>query len=93
VHWLPGPVATQGLPSLSQKVRKVAAEPGEPGGGGECALFLATSDRCAVLGEGLVPMPEGLEVLKKSGGGILLFDLQGQSADNESSRVEETRRR
>lgn len=46
-------------------------------------VFLATSDRYAVQGGGLVPVPEELGVVKKSGGGIFLADPQGESADNE----------
>ena len=49
---------------------------------GERAVFLTTSDRYAVQ-EGLVPVPEGLGVAEKSGGGIFLVDPQGESTDNE----------
>jgi len=49
---------------------------------GERAVFLATNDRFAVQG-GLVPMQEGLEAARRSGGGIYLVDPQGESTDNE----------
>jgi hypothetical protein len=49
---------------------------------GAHALFLATSDLYAVQG-GLVPMPDGLEMLEKSGGGIFLVTPLGESTDNE----------
>ncbi|KPM41400.1 hypothetical protein AK830_g5182 [Neonectria ditissima] len=49
---------------------------------GARTLFLATSDRYAVNG-GLVPVPEGLEVAKKSDGGIFLVDPQGESTGDE----------
>ncbi len=50
---------------------------------GARAVFLATSDRYAVRGGGLVPVPEGLEVARKSEGGIFLVDPVGETVDNE----------
>ncbi|TVY34107.1 hypothetical protein LSUB1_G006478 [Lachnellula subtilissima] len=49
---------------------------------GERGVFLATSDQYAVQG-GLVPMQEGLEAARRSGGGIYLVDPLGESTDNE----------
>ncbi|GKT44617.1 oxidoreductase andH [Colletotrichum spaethianum] len=83
VHMFPGAVATPGL----QRARKYGMDP--PGEmsveeAGVRGLFLATSDRYAIQGgEGLVPVPEGLEVAKKSDGGIFLIDQQGESVSNE----------
>ena len=81
VHWFPGPVATPGL-AKGQKFGMSPSSPRSQGEAGERALFLATNDRYAVHG-GLVPVPEGLEVVKRSGGGIFLVDPQGESTDNE----------
>ncbi|KAJ7678446.1 hypothetical protein B0H14DRAFT_3121346 [Mycena olivaceomarginata] len=67
VHWDPGPVATPGLAKWDKR-----------------GVFLATSDRYAVQGHGgLVPVPEGLGGVNKSGGGIFLVDADGESTDNE----------
>lgn len=85
VHWYPGPVATPGLSkahalgTLEISSENVTSQEES----GECALFLATNDRYAVQGGGMVAIPEGLEMLKKSGGGIFLVDEKGESTDNE----------
>ncbi|KAF4635675.1 hypothetical protein G7Y89_g2408 [Cudoniella acicularis] len=88
VHWYPGPVATPGL----AKAGKFGMSPPNPMSqeeGGARALFLATSDRYTVPGGGgLVPKPDGLEVAKKSGGGIFLIDPLGESTDNEGLLAE-----
>jgi NAD(P)-dependent dehydrogenase (short-subunit alcohol dehydrogenase family) len=81
VHWYPGAVATPGL----AKARKFGFSPPDQmrvEESGERALFLATSDRYAAQ-EGLVPVPEGLKVAQKSGGGIFLVNPHGESTDNE----------
>jgi hypothetical protein len=49
---------------------------------GQRAVFLATSNRYAIQG-GLVPAPDGLTVVKKSGREVFLADPKGESADNE----------
>ncbi len=49
---------------------------------GARGLFYATSARYSVDG-GLVPLSEGLEAAKKTGGGVFLVDAKGESADNE----------
>lgn len=71
VHWFPGSVATPGL----VRAQRFGMSPPNPTGqreAGARALFLATSDRYAVHGGGLVPIPQSLAVVKKSGGGISL---------------------
>ena len=81
VHWLPGPVSTPGL----AKAQNFGISPPNPMSqeeSGERAVFLATSDRYSVHG-GLVPVPEGLRVVDKSGGGIFLVNPQGEGAYNE----------
>lgn len=81
VHWFPGPVTTPGL----ERVKASGLEIGDPMSqdeGGARALFLATNDRFAVR-SGLVPVPAGLEVARKSGGGIFLVDPLGEIVDNE----------
>jgi NAD(P)-dependent dehydrogenase (short-subunit alcohol dehydrogenase family) len=91
VHWLPGPVATPGL----AKAKKYGMSPPNQMSvdeAGARALFLATNDRYAVQGGGLVPVPEGLSEAKKSGGGIFLINPQCESTDNER-RLSDMRRR
>jgi len=83
VHWFPGTVATPGL-ARAQRFGMSPPNPTSQEEAGARAVFLATSDRYAVQGGGLVPVPEGLGVVKKSGGGIFLVHPQGESADNES---------
>ena len=46
------------------------------------AEIFATNDRYAVKC-GLVPIPDGIATLQKSGGGILLISPKGESTDNE----------
>jgi hypothetical protein len=81
VHWFPGTVATPGL-ARANKFGMLPPNPTSADEAGQRALFLATNDRYAVHG-GLVPVPIGLSVAKKSGGGIFLVDPQGESADSE----------
>jgi hypothetical protein len=81
VHWFPGPVATPGL-ATAHKFGMSPPNPTSQEEAGARAVFLTTSDRYAVHG-GLVPVPGGLEAVKKSGGGIFLVDPQGERADNE----------
>lgn len=50
---------------------------------GQRAVFNSTNDRYAVQA-GLVPVPEGLEVLQKSGGGIFLIGPLGETKDSEA---------
>ncbi|EXJ86141.1 hypothetical protein A1O1_06511 [Capronia coronata CBS 617.96] len=83
VHWYPGPVATPGLAKAAQ----FGMSPPNPMSmeeTGARALFLATNDRYAVQPGGLVSVPEGLEVAKRSGGGIFLVDPLGEETNNES---------
>ena len=82
VHWFPGPVATPGL-ARAQKYGMSPPNPMSQEESGARAVFLATSNRYAVSGGGLVPIPEGLGLAKKSGGGIFLVNPQGESVDNE----------
>ncbi|TAQ89947.1 hypothetical protein B7494_g1732 [Chlorociboria aeruginascens] len=82
VHWFPGPVATPAM-TKAQKFGRSFPNPTSQEEAGARAVFLATSDRYAVEGGGLVPAPEGLGVIKKSGGGIFLVDPDGESTDNE----------
>ncbi|OHE92446.1 hypothetical protein CORC01_12237 [Colletotrichum orchidophilum] len=86
VHLFPGLVATPGL----ERVRRFGMAGGGTDGemsveeAGARGLFLATSDRYDCRGrEGLVRVPEGVEDVKKSGGGIFLVDQQGESVENE----------
>ncbi|GKT56547.1 hypothetical protein ColTof4_08909 [Colletotrichum tofieldiae] len=92
VHLYPGVVATPGL----QRARKFGIAVSEEMSveeAGARGLFLATSDRYATKGgEGLVPVPEGLDAVKKSGGGIFLVDLQGEAIDNEKGLVDMRKR-
>ncbi|KAJ5655733.1 hypothetical protein N7507_007683 [Penicillium longicatenatum] len=81
VHWFPGTVATPGL-ARANKFGMSPPNPTSADEAGQRALFLATNDRYSVHG-GLVPMPIGLSVSKRSGGGIFLVDPEGESADNE----------
>ncbi|KAK7428173.1 hypothetical protein QQZ08_005239 [Neonectria magnoliae] len=81
VHWLPGPTSTPGLARI-ERLSKAWPNPMAQEEAGARALFLATSDRYAVNG-GLLPVPEGLEVAKKSGGGIFLVDPKGENTGNE----------
>ena len=81
VHWYPGPVATPGLANA----RKFGMSPPNPMSqeeGGARAAFFATNDRYAVKC-GLLPVPDGITTLKKSGGGIFLIGPEGESTDNE----------
>lgn len=82
IHWFPGPVSTPGL-AKAQKYGMLPPNQMSVEEAGARGVFLATSDRYSVQG-GLVPLPEGLEVAKKSGGGIFLIDPQGESTDNEN---------
>ncbi|KUJ09949.1 short-chain dehydrogenase/reductase [Mollisia scopiformis] len=90
VHWYPGPVDTPGLAKI-QKFGMSFPNPMSQEEAGERAVFFTTSDRYAVQ-EGLLPVPAGLEVAKKSGGGIFLLNPQGESTDNEAV-LDEMRRR
>ncbi|KAH6898060.1 hypothetical protein B0T10DRAFT_395437 [Thelonectria olida] len=81
VHWFPGPVATPGF-ARAQKFGMSIPGPMSQEEAGARAVFLATSDRYAVQ-SGLVPVPEGLQVAEKSGGGIFLVDPIGESTNNE----------
>ncbi|KAF8207765.1 hypothetical protein K438DRAFT_2074769 [Mycena galopus ATCC 62051] len=81
VHWYPGAVATPGLAKwdkygLTPPNQRNQDEAGVRG------VFIGTSDRYAVHG-GLVPVPDGLGGVNKSGGGIFLVDADGESIDNE----------
>ncbi|KAK9781313.1 putative NAD(P)-binding domain-containing protein [Seiridium cardinale] len=81
VHWYPGPVATPGL-ERAQKHGMNIPDPMSQGESGARALFLATSDRCAVR-RGLIAVPEGVETAEKTRGGIFLVDPLGETIDNE----------
>jgi NAD(P)-dependent dehydrogenase (short-subunit alcohol dehydrogenase family) len=81
VHWFPGPVAMTGLAS-AKKFGMSPLNPMSVEEAGARAVFLATCDRYAVQ-RGLVPMPDGLENVKKSGRGIFLVNPLGESTDNE----------
>lgn len=54
---------------------------------GKRVVFFATSDRYFVLNGGFVPIPKGLQVAKKSGGGIFLVNPLGESSDNGENGV------
>ena len=81
VHWFPGPVATPGM-AKAKKFGMLPPNPLSQEEAGERAVFLATSDRYAVR-EGVGPVPDGLAVVKKLGGGIFLIDPKGKTVDNE----------
>ncbi|KAK3629722.1 hypothetical protein LTR56_017118 [Elasticomyces elasticus] len=81
VHCHPGAVATPGL-AHSNKHGLNPPNPISQDEGGQRALFLSTSDRFAVQ-PGLVPIPDGLEVLPRSGGGMFLVGPQGEMKDSE----------
>lgn len=83
VHWFPGGVKTPGL-ARAQQFGMSPPNPASAADAGARALFLATSDRYAVPGSGsLVPVPEGLAGVKRSGGGIFLVGAEGDGVDNE----------
>ena len=81
VHCHPGAVATPGLAHSTKNGLKTPT-PITQDEGGQRALFLSTNDRYAVQ-PGLVPVPEGLEVLPRSGGGMFLVGPQGEIKDSE----------
>ncbi|KAK5716510.1 hypothetical protein LTR15_009401 [Elasticomyces elasticus] len=81
VHCNPGAVATPGL-AINNKHGMKPPNPISQDEAGQRALFLSTSDRFAVH-HGLVPVPEGLEVLQKSGGGLFLVGPEGEIKDSE----------
>ena len=90
VHWFPGAVATPGL----EKAQKFGMSPQNiisQEDAGARALFLATNDRYSVQ-DGLVPVPKGLDLVKKSGGEIFLLDSQGETVDNEGVLAEMRKR-
>lgn len=81
VHWYPGPVATPGL----ARANKYGMHPTNPISQDEAgirALFIATSDRYAVI-PGLIPLSPQVKPAKRSDGGIFLIDPLGESTDNE----------
>jgi NAD(P)-dependent dehydrogenase (short-subunit alcohol dehydrogenase family) len=82
IHWFPGPVKTALLDRAYASGMKTYPDVMSADESGVRGLFYATSDRYAVK-SGLVPVPEGLEVVKTSGGGIFLLDPQGEATDNE----------
>ncbi|KAL6246653.1 hypothetical protein RBB50_005960 [Rhinocladiella similis] len=91
VHWYPGAVATRGLANAGKYGMK-PPNPASQDEFGARAVFLATNDRYAVQGGGLVPVPEGISIAEKSGGGIFLIDPQGESTNNEA-RLADYRKR
>jgi len=80
-HWLPGPVATRGLAAVKSKGIDPPHQKSEEEASA-LGLFLATSDRYAVNG-GLVNLDAGLEVAKRSAGGIFIINPEGDTSDNE----------
>lgn len=82
IHWLPGPVQTALLDRAKASGMDTGPYTMPVDESGARGLFYATSDRYAVK-NGLVPVPEGLEAAKTSGGGIFLLDPQGEVTDNE----------
>lgn len=90
VHWFPGPVDTPGLARAQRFGMSAPQNPMSLRESGARGLFLATSERYTgqVGAEGLVPPPEGLPPVKKSGGGIFLVDPLGDSADSENVLAE-----
>lgn len=92
-HWFPGGVDTPGL-AKAQKFGMSPPNPTSKEDAGAIGIFLATSDRYSVhgAGGGLVPVPEGLKAVKKSGGGIFLVNPQGESVDNEKVLAEMRKR-
>ncbi|WYZ36960.1 hypothetical protein EsH8_II_000466 [Colletotrichum jinshuiense] len=85
VHWLPGPVSTPGMARIERAGLRFPDQMSQDEAGAR-ALFLATSDRYAADGGegGLVAAPEGLEPVRRSGGGIFLINPLGESTDNEA---------
>ncbi|KAK7750645.1 hypothetical protein SLS62_007492 [Diatrype stigma] len=99
VHWFPGTVETPGLERLRQlggpEMRARLQNAKSQDEAGALGLFLATSARYAAAAarqqgqpQGLVPVPEGLDFAKLSGGGIFLVDAEGESVDNEEVLAE-----
>jgi NAD(P)-dependent dehydrogenase (short-subunit alcohol dehydrogenase family) len=81
-HCHPGAVATPGL-ARSNTFGLNPPNPRSPDEAGQRAVFNSTNDRYAVRA-GLVPVPEGLEVLQRSGGGIFLIGPLGETKDSEA---------
>lgn len=82
VHCHPGAVATPGL-ARSNTFGLNPPNPMTQDEAGQRAVFHSTNDRYAVWG-GLAPVPESLEVLEKSGGGIFLLGAFGETKDSEA---------
>ena len=81
VHWFPGPVATPGF-ARSREFGFASTYAMSQDEGGARAVFLTTSDRYSVQG-GLIPVPDGLEPVKRSTGGVFLVGPEGEGTDNE----------
>ncbi|KAJ5952319.1 uncharacterized protein N7479_010732 [Penicillium vulpinum] len=82
VHAHPGAVATPGL-ARSNTFGLNPPNPMSQDEAGQRAVFNSTNDRYAVQ-PGLVPVPEGLEVVPKSAGGIFLVGPLGEIKDSEA---------
>ncbi|KAJ0298297.1 hypothetical protein COL5a_002840 [Colletotrichum fioriniae] len=83
VHSMPGPVATPGLERARGFGVGVTGEMGLEEAGAR-GLFLATSDLYDSRGrEGVVKVAEGVEGVRKSGGGLFLVGPEGETIDNE----------
>lgn len=82
VHAHPGAVATPGL-ARSNSFGLNPPNPMTQDEAGQRAVFNSTSDRYAVQA-GFVPVPEGLNVLQKSAGGIFLVGPLGEIKESEA---------
>ncbi|KAK0729566.1 hypothetical protein B0H67DRAFT_524549 [Lasiosphaeris hirsuta] len=81
-HCHPGAVATPGL-ARSNSFGLRPPNPMTQDEAGQRAVFNATNDRYAVQA-GLGPVPQGLEVLGRSAGGVFLIGPLGEAKDSEA---------
>ena len=83
VHWNPGPVATRGL-ATAQKNGVNPPNIMEEDESGAIGAYLATNGRYSVNPGAVLPSPEGLDAVAKTGGGIFIVDPRGESIENET---------
>ncbi|KAL7783871.1 hypothetical protein V8C37DRAFT_396645 [Trichoderma ceciliae] len=81
-HCHPGAVATPGL-ARSNTFGLNPPNPMDQDEAGQRAVFYCTNDRYAVQ-PGLVPVPDGLQVLEKTPGGVFLIGPLGETKVKES---------
>ncbi|PNP49289.1 hypothetical protein THARTR1_09957 [Trichoderma harzianum] len=81
-HCHPGAVATPGL-ARSNTFGLNPPNPMDQDEAGQRAVFYCTNDRYAGT-SGLVPVPDGLEVLEKTPGGVFLIGPLGETKVNQS---------